>query len=247
MQFTRVPWSGPDIKALPAAPWFIGSAHEWLLYPQLDCESPGGEVGHGFGGDLVRPPARSRAGFEARLCKGLWLAVIYLPAARAAGRQRQECREDWISWSACLCCSVWDVGQAEHPPAAASTHLGCTGCFTPPSPLLLLQEVKEGCLESGKGCLVGCFSLDYRILVLEVVWWWSFSLCLGFAAPMWRSRRGARAAFCPLPLGKKAVKIDAFRRLGNGAFGFTVNGKPDSAGGDFGSWLALFLGPRPSG
>lgn len=115
------------------------------------------------------------------------------------------------------------------------------------SPTAPSEEVKEGCLGSEKGCLVGCFSLDYRILVLEVVWWWSFSLRLGFAAPTWRSRRGARAAFCPLPLGKKAVKIDAFRRLGNDASDFTVNGKPDSAGGDFGSWFASFLGPRPSG
>lgn len=41
VQFTRVPWSGPDIKALPAAPWFIGSAHEWLLYPQLLRDAQG--------------------------------------------------------------------------------------------------------------------------------------------------------------------------------------------------------------
>lgn len=73
-----------------------------------------------------------------------------------------------------------------------------------------------------------------------------FGLRLGFGAPTWRGRRRAGAVFCPLPLGK-AVKIDAFQRLGDDASDFTVNGKPDSAGGDFGSWLASFLGPRPSG
>lgn len=40
------------------------------------------------------------------------------------------------------------------------------------SPTAPSEEVKEGCLESGKGRLFVCFSLDYKILILEVVWWW---------------------------------------------------------------------------
>lgn len=137
MQFTRVPWSGPDIKTFPAAPllqwqrprvaplpaapyvgaqgllcacWLrAGEARPW--WSLVDCESPGeGEVGHGFGGDLVRPLARSRAGFEARLCKGLWMAVIYLRLvllASSDGRRYQECREQWMSWTARWGCLAW--------------------------------------------------------------------------------------------------------------------------------------------
>lgn len=46
------------------------------------------EVGRGMGGDLVLPLARSRAGFDARLCTGLLMA--FSPAElESAGKE--EC------------------------------------------------------------------------------------------------------------------------------------------------------------